>query len=379
MLFRGGSHAHYVTSGHLVYATAGTLRAVPFDLTRLETYGTPVPIERNVVTTANGAVDAVVAGDGTLAYVAGGAVSQPTGTLVWVDRKGNETPIMAEPRLYVHPRLSPDGTRVAVFAADDETQDLWTFDWRRPTLTRVTSSPGVDSFPVWTFDGQRLIFSSQGTDAGNLYWKPADGTGQADRLSTESPNIQMPTAVTPDGHSLIFTEAAAITGGDVMLLALDEPRTVKPLVKTAFSERNGIVSPDGQWLAYESNDSGRFEIFVVPFPEVGSASRSTVSTAGGTRPLWARNGRELFYVSPTGAVMRVGVEPGRSWVATNPTMVVKEGYHTIPPNPGRHYDIADDGRFLMVKARGADGTAAPASLIVVQHWVEELKRLVPTK
>ena len=267
VLFRGGSHAHYVTSGHLVYATAGTLRAVPFDLTRLETYGTPVPIERNVVTTANGAVDAVVAGDGTLAYVAGGAVAQPTRTLVWVDRKGSETPIMAPPRVYTHPRLSPDGTRVAVFAAD-QAQDLWMFDLRRTTFTSVTSSPGVDSFPVWTHNGQRLIFSSQRTDAGNLYWKTADGAGPAERLSTESPNIQRPTAVTPDGRSLIFTEAAATTGGDVMQLTLDGPRTVTPLVKTAFSERNGIVSPDGQWLAYEANDSGRFEIFVVPFPEV---------------------------------------------------------------------------------------------------------------
>ena len=141
VLFRGGSHAHYVTSGHLVYATAGTLRAVPFDLTRLETYGTPVPIERNVVTTANGAVDAVVAGDGTLAYVAGGAVAQPTGTLVWVDRKGSETPILAPPRMYVHPRLSPDGTRVAVFAAD-QGQDLWMFDLASPDVDQRHIQPG---------------------------------------------------------------------------------------------------------------------------------------------------------------------------------------------------------------------------------------------
>jgi serine/threonine-protein kinase len=188
----------------------------------------------------------------------------------------------------------------------------------------------------------------------------------------------MPTAVTPDGRSLIFTEAAAFVGGDVMQLTLDAPRNVTPLVKTAFHERNGIVSPDGRWLAYEANDSGRFEIFVVPFPEV-SGRRETVSTAGGTRPLWARDGQELFYVSPTGAVMGVRVGRSPSWVATNPTAVVKEGYLTMPPNPGRTYDIAADGRFLMIKYADASGTAAPASIIIVQHWVEELKRLVPTK
>ena len=377
VLVRGGSHAHYVTSGHLVYATAGTLRAVPFDLTRLETRGTPVPIERNVVTTANGAVDAVVAGDGTLAYVAGDAVAQPTRTLVWVDRKGSETPIMAPPRGYTQPRLSPDGTRVAVFAAD-QALDLWMFDLGRTTFTSVTSSQGVDFFPVWTPNGQRLIFSSQRTGPGNLFWQTADRAGAAERL-TESPNIQRPTAVSPDGGLLIFTETVATTGEDVMQLTLDGAHSVTPLVQTAFTERNGVISPDGRWLAYESNDSSQFEIFVVPFPEV-SGGRWPVSTAGGTRPLWARSGQELFYVSPTGAVMRVGVERGPSWVATKPTLVVREGYFTIPPNPGRTYDISADGqRFLMIKEAGAGGAAAPASLIVVQHWVEELKRLVPTK
>ena len=377
VLVRGGSHAQYVSSGHLVYATAGTLRAIPFDLTRLQTRGTPVPVERNVVTTANGAMDAVVAGDGTLAYVSGDAVAQPTRTLVWVDRKGSETPLLAPPRGYTHPRLSPDGTRIAAFTAD-QGLDLWLFDLGRTTFTSVTSSPGVDFFPVWTPDSQRLIFSSQRTGAGNLFWQTADGAGAIEQL-TDGPNIQRPTAVSPDGRWLIFTETVPTTGEDVMQLALDRTHSVKALVQSSFAERNGIISPDGRWLAYEANDSGRFEIFVVPFPAVNNG-RWPVSTAGGTRPLWARSGRELFYVSPTGAIMRVGVERGPSWAATKPTLVVKEGYFTMPPNPGRTYDIASDGqRFLMIKEGGTGETPAPASLIVVQHWVEELKRLVPPK
>jgi hypothetical protein len=157
---------------------------------------------------------------------------------------------------------------------------------------------------------------------------------------------------------------------------------VTPLVQSPFTERNGVVSPDGRWLAYEANDSGGSEIYVRPFPEVNSGHWQ-VSTAGGTRPLWARNGQELFYVSPTGAVMRVGVDRATSWAATTPALVIKEGYFTIPGggNSGRSYDISSDGqRFLMIKIGGGpDQTVAAPKVIVVQHWDEELKRLVPAR
>jgi serine/threonine-protein kinase len=383
VLVRGGSHAHYVQAGggeggYLVYAAAGTLRAVPFDLARLETRGTPVPIVPAVVTTLYGGVDAVVAGDGTLAYVAGG-VAGTSRTLVWVDRQGRETPIPAPPRAYVYPRLSPDGTRVAVFAADQE-NDTWVWDQGRMTLTRATFDPGFDLYPVWTPDGLRMVFTSEHAGARNLFWQAADGTGGVERL-TESPNTQYATAVSPDGHLLIFTEVAPKTGDDVMQMALDGTHRVTPLVQSPFAERNGIVSPDGRWLAYEANNSGRVEISVRPFPEVNSG-RWQVSTAGGTRPLWAPSGQELFYVSPTGALMRVGVERGPSWAAATPTPLVKDGYFSPGSGlAGRTYDVALDGqRFLMIKeGGGTDQTAAPPQIIVVQHWTEELKRLVPIK
>ncbi len=376
ILVRGGSHAHYVSSGHLVYAAAGTLRAVPFDLARLETRGTPVTVVPDVVTTIKGGVNAVVAGDGTLAYVLGTVEGTPR-TLVWVDRQGRETPIPAPPRPYLLPALSPDGTRVAVFANDQE-RDLWLWDLRRTTLTRLTSTPGVDVVQVWTPDSRRLIFTSERAGVRNLFWQAADGSGAVERL-TESPDTQYPTGVSPDGRRLIFTDESPTTANDVMMIELDGTRRVTPLVQSPFNEQNGTVSPDGRWLAYEANDSGRFEIYVRPFPEVNSG-RWQVSTTGGTRPIWARSGQELVYVSPTGALMGVGVARGPSWAATTPTLVVKEGYFTNLNWWGRSYDISPDGqRFLMIKEGGADGTAAPASIIVVQHWVEELKRLVPTK
>jgi Tol biopolymer transport system component len=376
ILVRGGTHAHYVPSGHLVYAAARSLRAVPFDLAHLQTRGTPVPVIPDVVTTANAAVDAVVAGDGTLAYVSGSGVIGRT--LVWVDRQGRETPIPAPPRPYIYPRLSPDGTRIAVHAIDQEA-DLWLWDLGRTKLDRVTFDPGLDAHPVWTPDGRRLIFSSERAGARNLYWQAADGTGAVERL-TDSPNQQHAAAVAPDSRRLIFTETAPKTGEDVMQVELDGTHRVTPLVQSPFAERNGIVSPDGRWLAYEANDSGRVEISVRPFPDVNSGHWQ-VSTAGGTRPLWARSGQELFYVSPTGALMRVGVEPSASWSATTPTLLVKEGYYTTPSGlVGRTYDVSPDGqRFLMItEGGGTDQTVAPPQLIVVQHWDEELKRLVPT-
>jgi serine/threonine-protein kinase len=230
---------------------------------------------------------------------------------------------------------------------------------------------------VWTPDGQQLFFSSQRTGIVNLFRQAADGTGAVEHLM-ESPNAQVATAVSPDGRSLIFTETARNTDEDVMQMALDGTRRVTPLVQTSFAERNGIASPDGRWLAYEANDSGRFEIFVRPLPEVNSR-RWRVSTEGGTRPLWARDGQELVYVSPSGALMRVGVSRGPSWTATSPSLLVKEGYYTTTGNPGRTYDIALDGRrLLMIKPGDGSGRPAPANLIVILNWVEELKRLVPT-
>ena len=379
VLVRGGSHAHYVPSGHLVYAAAGTLRAVAFDLATLETRGTPVPVVPDVVTTVAGGVDAAVAGDSTLVYASGGvaAFGAPR-TLVWVDRQGHETPIPAPPRPYVFPRLSPDGTRIAVYVQDQMNILLW--DLGRTTLTPAVFDPSVAIFPVWTPDGRRLIFSSDRAGARNVFWQAADGTGAVERLS-ESPNQQVPVSVSSDGRRLILTDVGPKTAEDVTQVELDGTHRVTPLVQSPFAERNGVISPDGRWLAYEANDSGRFEIHVRPFPEVKSG-HWLVSTTGGTRPLWARSGQELFYVSPTGALMRVGVERGPSWAATTPTLLVKARYLMRPIfSLGRTYDIAPDGqRFLMIKeADGTDQTAPPPQLVVVQHFDEELKRLVPRK
>ena len=372
VLIRGGNDARYVSSGHLVYAAAGKLTAVAFDLARLAVVGAPVTIQPEVLTDG----EVAVASDGTLAYFSRG-VSANRRSLVWVDRQGRETPIPdAPPRNYAFPRLSPDGTRLALYIPDQEI-DIWLWDLVRARLTRATFDPAVDVFPVWRHDRQ-IIFSSSRAGAVNLFAQAADGSGDVARLTT-SPNIQHANSVTSDGTRLVFTETAPTTSQDLMQLRLDGTSTVTPLVQTLSNERNGEVSPDGRWLAYEADDSGRFNVYVRPYPDV-SGGYWQVSMDGGTRPLWARNSQELFYLGPTGALMRVGVAPGQTWAATAPAKLFEGRYGASANQSGRTFDIAPDGkRFLMIKPGGnVDQAAGPTSIVVVQNWREELKRLVPT-
>jgi eukaryotic-like serine/threonine-protein kinase len=392
-VLRGGSHAHYVSTGHLVYAAAGTLRAVAFDLDRLETRGTPVPVVPRLVTTQTGAADFGVASDGTLVYVdAPGFDVAGTRTLVWVDRKGVATPIAAPPRIYTSPRLSPDGSRVALAAADAE-QDLWIWDLERGGLTRLTFEPDGDDSPVWTPDGRRIVYSGRG----RLYVRAADGTGTAEQL-TSSDHIELATTITPDAAHVVFEEAAAVgQPRDLRMITLPasaatrQARGAAPagqasgesattLLETRFAERNAAISPDGRWLAYEANPSGVNEVYVRPFPNVGDGQWQ-VSTGGGVQPLWNRNGRELFYFGPPGALLAVAVDTRvGGWNAGPPKQLFTLGNLGLV-GPGfvpRMYDVSADGqRFLMIR-QGSNANIAPPQIVVVQHWLEELKRLVPT-
>jgi eukaryotic-like serine/threonine-protein kinase len=382
ILVRGGSQAQYLPSGHLVYAAAGALRAVAFDLARLEAIGAPIPVLPQIVTLPTGTAEFDVARNGTLVYVAGGSVAAPVRTLVWVDRHGHEEAITGAPaRAYVTPRLSPDGTRLALAILDQE-NDIWVWDFARQTLTRVTSDPGLDVAPVWMPDGRRMVFTSTAEGAvANLFWQAADGTGAAERL-TQSSRVQLSTAVSPDGTRVVFTEGPGAS--DVMMLTLEKDRRVQPLVQTPATERNAEISPDGRWLAYETNDSGQFQIFVRPFPNVNTGLWP-VSTAGGTQPLWAKNGQELFYLAPNGALMSVRVETGATWTASTPTKLIDGPYYrggnTFSNGFFRTYDVSLDGtRFLMIKEDSEPSQPhAPPGIVVVQNWTEELKRLVPTK
>jgi len=269
---------------------------------------------------------------------------------------------------------------VALSIADQE-QDIWIWDFARRTLVRLTKTPAFDSHPVWTTDGRRIIFSSSPAGLENLFWQAADNTGTAERLTT-SPDRQIPTAVAHDGARLILQQVVPTTGSDLRTLRLDSktgaPAQLEPLLQTTFNELHGQVSPDGHWLAYQSNDSGPFEVSVRPFPNVDDG-QWTISPNGGALPTWSRNGKELFYLDGANAMMAVPVRTSPAFSAGAPTKLFDGRY--VTRSDLRSYDVSPDGqRFLMIKnIEDSDQKAAPPSIVVVLNWAEELKRLLPDK
>ena len=379
ILIRGGSDAQYVNTGHLVYGVEGTLRAVRFDLARLDVLGDPVPAVEQVMTTTNAAANFSVSQLGTLVYVPGAVSQGATRSLVWVNRQGREEPIKAPPRGYAEPRISPDGKRVALDIRDQES-DIWILDLGRETLTRLTFGSAQDQTPVWTPDGRRIVFASQREGPFNIYSQASDGSdaATAERL-TKSQEAQYPWSISPDGARLVFSTIRPKTQSDIDVMALTGDRRAESLLQTNAIELNGDLSPDGRWLAYQSNESGTYQVYVRPFPNAGTGGRWQVSTSGGTRPAWARSGRELFYKDATG-LLAVSVQTtGQTFTAGNPTKLFDARYYAGVNF--RTYDVSPDGqRFLMVKEAGSgDDKATPASMVVVEHWFEDLKQKLPVK
>jgi len=388
-----GSDARYVPTGHVLYAVDDALFAVPFDPGRREVLGAPVSVVDAVVRAGDfarqtPAANYGVSDTGTLVYLAGTdfRASSPFGTLVWVDRRGGEEPLGSPRRRYSAPRLSPDGTRVA-FESRDPQSDVWIWEIRRRLLTRVTSDAASDTLPVWSPEGQRLVWASD--RAGgllNLYWQAADGTGAVERL-TAGPNSQRPSSFTPDGTRLVLAEADPTRGSgeaDLRILSMDRDRHVTRLGEPPISGINAEISPDGRWLAYESREAGEVQVYVRPFPAL-SQGRSQVSTNGGREPLWARSGRELFYLAPDGTLMAVPVEVGPSdarFSAGIPAAVIPAGgyYSEAAFHRGRTYDVSPDAaRFLRITIdeSGPDGNDASRHFVIVENWFEELKRMAP--
>jgi len=357
-----GSNPRYVSSGYVVVATRrGTLLAVPFDASRLEITGSAVPVADGVVVGPGGGARMGMSRDGAFAYVTGPLVQRE---LVLVDRAGKARALPAEPQAYIAPRLSPDGRRIAVEVAEPDfvNSDVWLYDMAQHTRTRLTFDQ-TGHRPIWTPDGRRIVYSRGQFSQGDLYWIPADGTGPAQSLLV-APEDQWAGDVTPDGRTLLFRSGGAGPVRSIHTLPLQGPRTPRVFLANQFDNHSPALSPDGHWVAYVSNESGRLEVYVRPFP--GPGGRWQVSLAGGTEPVWAGNGRELFYRNGTRMMVAA--------IALHPTFTVGarrelfEGNYLNDP-VYRSYDVTRDGRsFVLVRSPKPLG-----DFIVVLNWFDQLR------
>jgi serine/threonine-protein kinase len=364
ILIQGGSHASYLSSGHLVYSRGGALLSVAFDLSRLAVAGTPASviegIERGVWDYSHYSVSQ----NGTLIYEPTAGV-QGGGRFAIVDRKGNVQPINERRGNPSEFSLSSDGKHIAarLVAVND---DIWTYDVATGTPLRFTAEPSDEVFPQWTPDGTRIAF---GTRTGKIFWKPADGSGQREELSHgEYP--RRPGSFSPDGKTLAFVELHPSRQGDIWLMPLDGDRKAQPLLATDANEVTPKFSPDGHWLAYVSNETGRDEIYVRPIGTAGGRKR--VSTEGGTSPAWARTGKELFFVKGdklASVTLDAQANPaGRDRVILDAPKLDDLVFQEYSPM----YDVMPDGEhFVMLLS---PRYPPPTHYNVVINWFEELKR-----
>ena len=387
-LVDGGTDAHLLPTGHLVYVRDATLYARPFDEQRLAVGGDAVPLQQGIqqaATAASGAAQWVWSPHGSVAYVPGEGVIRDR-TLVWVSRDGRLEPTTAPARtiefLQAGMRMSPDGTRVALTVDVDpsapgaaagegraNSTDIWIWEVRRNTVTRLSQS-GEGTAPVWTPDSRRVCYRS-GLD---VLCQSPDGSGRVETLTT-LPASGVLKSFSADGRRLLWHDGSS-SASDIMMTTIGPPAETRPLIQTRFSESAAAISPDGKWLAYQSNETGRNEVYVRPFPDIDS-SRWQISTEGGVEPRWSRNGRELFYAFGGGPVSRsvwsAAIGPGPAFSADPPKLLA-----TLSSDVSVAYDVAPDGRFLFhTPALAAGALTRVAQIVVVEHWFDELRARVP--
>jgi serine/threonine protein kinase len=379
-IVREGTAARYVAtsnrSGHLLYSKKGTLFAVPFDLDRLETRGTAVPILDDIeYQSLSGMAQFDVSRSGTLVYRKGrsGAVSGTT-TIQWVvpgnsDARKKE-PLRSKPDVYHSPRLSPDGKRLAVLVTEQGTQDVWVYDLQRDAMTRLTAGGGPYTQPVWSPNGRYVIF---GTIASGMLWTRSDGAGEA-RPIIQTKGYRIPWSLTPDGKRLAYFQVNSTSG--LWTVPLEEVSgemkagKPEPFLTSQSSDTVPALSPDGKWLAYVSKVTGSNEVYVRAFPDIGS--RWQISNNGGTQPAWSRNGHELLYQSGDQIMAVNYAVKGDSFVAEKPRVwLSKLG--------GTQWDLAPDGKRMAVLTPVETGERPKQDheIVFLENFFDELRRRVP--
>ena len=370
-----GVYARYSPSGHIVYVTAdGTLLAAPFDQDRMEVTGPATALAEGVGIRAFGAVELDIADDGTLVYTTGGAATDPW-ELVWVGRDGRAEEVEADwVGDFGHAVMSPDGRHLAVTITHDGEEQVWIKDVLQGPMWKLTFEGRRNYRPSWTPDGNAVMFVSERGANADLYMKRADGSAMAEVvLDLEQPVWEG--VWSSDGEWLIYRVGGTIGGlneRDLFAIRPGKDSVGVELLAGEFDERAPALSPDGRWLAYQSNESGGEEVYVRPFPDVRSA-RWQVSTGGGAEPLWSRDGTELFYRNSKGEMVAAAITTSPTLALGGQTVLFSTNAYRSEFNH-RAYDLAiDDDRFLMIRARGGDESS---QLILVQNFFEELKEKV---
>jgi eukaryotic-like serine/threonine-protein kinase len=371
VLIESGFDAQYSPSGHLVFARGSAVLAVPFDVQRLDVTGPPVTLLEHVATFPNSGYGAFrLSTSGTMVFVP--ERSEAGRVLTWVDRSGVETPLPISPRAFTSLRVSPDGKRLAFAAADGDREDIWVYEFATDHLVRATLE-GINRHPIWTPDGLRLTYESIREKAmRSLVWQPADGSAPPELL-VSSRNRLIPGSWALGNRALVYVDSPPTDRSRILVLSIDGERrsaAVVPKSDETFT-RVPRLSPDGAWLAYASNETGRFQVYLQTFPTSGSRRQLTVD--GGYEPVWMPNGRELVYRGP-GMMFAVRIDTTHGFSAAKPEPLFGGRYASGSP-AGFAYDVAPDGRFVMIKP-GQD-ELPPPRLHVVLNWVDELARRVP--
>ena len=369
-LVRGGTFGRYSPSGHLVYINKGTLFAVPFDLNTLSVRGTPSPVlDRVAYSPRYGYAQFDFSHSGTLLYESGGAEGGALFTAQWLDSAGRAQPLLTKADNYLNLRLSPDGTRLAFSAAD-----IWIYEWQRNTMTRLTFSGGAG--PVWSPDGRYIVFRGPG----GIFWTRSDGAGKPQQL-TQSEVVQSPYSFTPEGKRLAFQEISP-TGLHLGTVAVESDGNglragkPEPFLHTQFNERSPSFSSDGRWLAYASDESGAYQVYVRAFPDNGG--KRQVSNSGGLYPLFSRNGRDLFFRTEDNRIMVAAYTgKGDSFEADKPRVWSEK--KIADSILGINYAVAPDGKRIvaLMPAEAPEAQKAQNHLIFLENFFDELRRKVP--
>jgi serine/threonine-protein kinase len=367
VVIQGGSNPRYLPSGHLVFTRAATLMAAPFDLETRTVTGPAVAVVEGIKSEIYGNGQFSISENGTLAYLPGAAgwIGKP----VWVDRQGKISQIPLPAQCYGTFKLSPDGKRLAIQVAS-ATDDIWIYEFERGTFLRLTLNES-NIGPVWSSDGRYVVFGSVRDGKSGLFRKAADGSGIEERLTTASPDaFQIPESWSADGKALLFGEWNATDQGDIWILPLEGERKETPFLQTPFSEFFSSFSPNDRWIAYTSDESGRYEVYVRPYP--GPGGKYQVSTEGGEEPVWSTNGQELFYRN--GEKWMVASVDTKSEFHSQTPLLLFENYFINVPGLS-HYPSPDGQRQVMIQPVGPQENAKQINLVL--NWFEELKQRVP--